>query len=108
MDNSHLLPYLLIWVGAIAALAVGRSWRRVPGTGLVLAYVLNLWLIHWIAPALYILPWHRGFDPTVVEAGLRQSMYGVVSFALASLVLTPFLWSFRRFPRARRMPDRKL
>src|SRR5438067_13928766 len=76
MDSSSLSANLLIWLAAIATLAAGRSWRRVPGTGLVLAYVLNLWLIHWIAPALYILPWHRGFDPTVVEVGLRQSMYG--------------------------------
>ena len=91
---------LLIWLGAVLTLAVGRSWRRTPGTGLVLAYVLNLWMIHWLAPALYLLPWYHGFDQGIVEAGLEQSTYAAVAFASGSLVLTPFLLNFGILPRA--------
>ena len=80
MGDSRLSTLLLIWMGAVAALGVGRWWRKTPGTGLVLAYVLNLWMIHWVAPALYLLPWYQNFDQRIVEAGLEQSMYGVVAF----------------------------
>src|SRR5580704_8775385 len=109
MGDSQLATLLLIWMGAVVALAVGRSWRRTPGTGLVLAYVLNLWLIHWVAPALYLLPWYRGFDQRIVEAGLEQSTYAVVAFAFASLVLTPFLLNFGFLPPGTaRVLDRRL
>jgi hypothetical protein len=109
MGDSQLATLLLIWMGAVVALAVGRSWRRTPGTGLVLAYVLNLWLIHWVAPALYLLPWYQGFDHRIVEAGLQQSTFAVVAFAFASLVLTPFLLNFGILPRGTaRVLDRRL
>src|SRR5437773_6073502 len=100
MDDTRLSILLLIWLGAVLTLAVGRSWRRTPGTGLVLAYVLNLWMIHWLAPALYLLPWYHGFDQGIVEAGLEQSTYAAVAFASGSLVLTPFLLNFGILPRA--------
>jgi hypothetical protein len=102
MPDSHLLTLLLIWVGAVVALAVGRSWRRTPGTGLVLSYVLNLWMIHWLAPTLYLLPWYHGVDQRIVEAGLEQSAYAVTAFAFASLLLTPFLLNFGILPAARK------
>jgi hypothetical protein len=109
MVDSRLPTLLLIWLGAILALAVARAWRRTPGVGLVLAYVLNLWLIHWIAPAIYVLPWYQGFDQRIVEAGLEQSTYGVIAFAFGSLVLTPFLLNFGILPRARACAiDRRL
>jgi hypothetical protein len=100
MDDSQLSTLLLIWAAAIVALALGRSWRRTPGTGLVLAYVLNLWMIHCVAPALYLLPWYHGFDSRIVEAGLEQSTYAAVAFAFGSFVLTPFLLNLGILPRA--------
>jgi len=70
MDDTRLSILLLIWLGAVLTLAVGRSWRRTRGTGLVLGYVVNIWMIHWLAPALYVLRWYDGFDQGIVEAGL--------------------------------------
>src|SRR5437762_3028644 len=99
MADSHLSTLLLIWLGAIAALTTARSWRRIPGTGLVLAYVLNLWLIHWVAPALYLLPWYRNLDPWAVEAGLalccwlawRSGSKGKLIIWLTVTALLPFI-----------------
>src|SRR5439155_6750938 len=109
MDDSRLSTLLLIWMGAIVALVVGRSWNRTSGTGLVLAYVLNLCLIHCIAPALYLLPWYHNFDQQIVEAGLEQSTYAIVAFAFASMVLTPFVLNLGILPRVRaRLLDEKL
>jgi hypothetical protein len=101
MDDSRLATLLLIWLGAIFSLAVGRAWRRTAGTGLVLAYVLNLWLIYWLAPALYLLPSYHGFNQESVEAGLEQSAYGIAAFTFASVLLTPFLLNFGILPVAR-------
>jgi hypothetical protein len=81
-------------------LAIGRQWRKVQGAGLVLAYVLNLWMIHWVAPAMYLLPWYRGYPLQVVVAGLEQSVYGAIAFAFGSLVLAPFLMSAGLVPTA--------
>lgn len=46
----------------VAAIVFVRSFRKTPTTGLVLAYVFNLWLIHWLAPSLYLLPAYQGSD----------------------------------------------
>jgi hypothetical protein len=94
MADERLQVLLLIWVVAAAALVLGRWRHKTPGTGLVLAYVLNLWMIHWVAPALYLLPSYQSFNQRIVEAGLEQSVYAVVAFAFGSLALTPLLLKF--------------
>lgn len=104
MSESSLPAFLFIWMVIVAALTMGRFWHRTSGVGLVLAYVLNLWMIHWVAPALYLLPAHRGYHPAIVEAGVQQSLYGIAAFAFASLILTPFLLNFGILPRVVRRP----
>src|SRR5205814_8046643 len=104
MPDSHLLILLVVWIAAMGVLALGRTWRKTPGTGLVLAYVLNLWMIHWVAPALYLLPGYEFYDPNIVEAGLEQSMYGIIAFSFGCLLLTPFLLNFGVLPKARPQP----
>jgi len=110
MVDGRLSTLLLIWMGAAAAVGFGRWWHKTPGSGLVLAYVLNLWMIHWVAPALYLLPWYDNLDQTIVEAGLEQSVYATVAFAFSSLALAPALLNFGVLPRvtARRDVDGKL
>jgi hypothetical protein len=98
--GESLLPLLTTWLSVIAVLAMGRQRRKVQSTGLVLAYVLNLWMIHWIAPTLYLLPWYRRFPLPVVVAGLEQSTYGAIAFAFGSLVLAPFLLKVGLVPTA--------
>jgi hypothetical protein len=108
--GESLLPLLITWLAVIATLAIGRQSRKMQGAGLVLAYVLNLWMIHWVAPALYLLPWYHRYPTQVVVAGLEQSTYGAIAFAFGSLVLAPFLLSAGLVPRARvsAAPDPKL
>ena len=110
VDNARLSTLLLIWIVAVAALAIARWWRRIPGTGLVLAYVLNLWLIHWVAPALYLVPDYHNFDQRMVEDGLEQSVYAIVAFALGSLFLAPLVLNAGILPKATacETPDRNL
>ena len=53
------------------------------------AYVLNLGLLHWLAAALYLLPWYTNHDPDVVALGLQQGTFAVLGFGVGSLLLAP-------------------
>ena len=90
MDNARLLQQLLLWLAAVAVIAIARARRKDQGVGLVLAYLLNLWLIHWFAVSLYLLPDFRNYDPRIVALGFEQSLYAVLGFAFGSVVLAPF------------------
>src|ERR1035441_4217147 len=100
MDDSSLGLHLALWMAIIALLALVRIHRRAATTGLILAYVFNLWLIHWLAPSFYVLPWVENPDIRLVEAGLEQSLYGIAAFAFGSLVLAPFLMGVGRLQTA--------
>src|SRR5450759_654600 len=90
MDDSNLGLHLALWMAIVALLALVRIHRRAATTGLILAYVFNLWLIHWLAPSFYVLPWFENADIRLVGAGLEQSLYDIAAVAFGSLVLVPF------------------
>jgi hypothetical protein len=83
--------WLVVWASAASLIFVLRGTSRAPGVGLVQAYVLNLGLLHWLAAALYLLPWYSNHDPDVVAAGLQQGTYAVIGFGLGSVLLAPAL-----------------
>jgi predicted membrane channel-forming protein YqfA (hemolysin III family) len=101
----------MVWILTATAIFLSRWRRKASGAGLVLAYVLNLWLIHWPAALIYLLPWYAYQDPHVVELGFQQSTYAIVAFGAGSVLLAPF--ALRLFGRpapevARRVPDPRL
>jgi hypothetical protein len=111
VDDSKLSQWLALWMLVIFIIALVRSRQNGVTCGLILAYVFDLWLIHWAAPSFYLLPWYHGGDPRLVEAGLEQSFYGIAAFAFSSLFLAPFLMSIGLVPRRSveiHEPDRKL
>jgi|SRR5579862_4160909 len=110
MDTSKLIQYLLIWVAALAVMAVVRTRRNTPGAGLTLAYLLNLSLIHWVGAAIYVLPAYQNQDSRLTELGFEQSLYGVIAFAFGALVFTPLLANrgLLRRSTGNHQPDRKL
>jgi len=79
----------LIWLIAIGVIAVAQERRRIGGVGLVLAYAISLWLIHWPGAALYLFPWYSNLDPGLVESGFRQSTYAVMAFTAGSVLFGP-------------------
>src|SRR6266849_4910202 len=99
MEDSKLPQLLLIWMAALLFIAAVRWRRKEGGAGLTLAYLLNLWMIHWLAPALYLIPGYRNNDPRIVEAGFEQSLYAVLAFAVGAVAVTPFIVSVRALPR---------
>src|ERR1700738_1767171 len=100
MEDNRLTQLLLLWLGAVFVIVLARGRRKTVGTGLVLAYLFNLWLIHWVAPALYLLPGYENYDPHIVEAGLEQSLYAILAFVAGSLFIAPFLMSSGIVPRS--------
>src|SRR4051812_23228574 len=80
MIESKLAQHLALWMVVVFVLVAAR-WRKAHATaGLVGAYVFDLWLIHWLTPCFYLLPWFRRADPSLVEAGLEQSVYAIAAF----------------------------
>jgi hypothetical protein len=94
----------------IMVMAISRKRKHTAGVGLVLAYILNMWLIHWAASLLYLFPWYPGSGAEFTVLGTEQSLYGVAAFAFGSLALTPFLLDSGFLPRASGVhhPDSKL
>src|SRR5919197_770417 len=95
-SSSDIALWLILWIGVAAITVFGRLKRASQGTGLALAYVLNLWLIHWVAPSLYLLPGYAYYDVNLVRLGFEQSTFGILAFAFGSLVLAPFLIKLHR------------
>jgi hypothetical protein len=110
MDTSKLSEYLLIWMVVMGLVALVRWRRNTPSTGLTLAYLLNLSLLHWFGAAIYVLPAFQSQDARLTELGFEQSLYGVLAFAFGGLVLTPFLASRGWLPRSKATlrPDPRL
>jgi hypothetical protein len=109
--TEGILPILLLaWPLAVAALSLARSRRGSAGAGLMLAYVVNLWLIHWPGPALHLLPWYEAVNRNTVMLGLQESTYALVAFTFGGLVLAPFVFNceFLPKPTAFHRPDRNL
>jgi hypothetical protein len=101
MDPSKLSELLLLWVGVMGLLVFVRLRWKIPGTGLTLAYLLNLSLIHLVGAAVYLLPAFQDHDPRLTEMGFEQSFYGVVAFVFGGLVITPILMKKGILPRAK-------
>lgn len=97
MDETFPFAFaVVLWLVA-AITTVGVHWRRTGGgVGLVFAYMLSLWTLHWVAAPLYLLPWYHYQDDYFVRLGFEQSTYAVIAFGCGSLVLTPLVSRFFR------------
>jgi hypothetical protein len=63
-------------------------WRRQRcGVGLVFAYVIHLWLLHWLAPVFRALPATRLPTDLATFDGYVVSFYGFCAFAAGVLAL---------------------
>jgi len=85
--------WLAAWIAGFAVVIWAQR-KASSGVGLVLAYALQLWVIHWLAPAMYALPWYGPPTP-VLAAGLAQSAYAMIGFAIGSSLIVPWVWQAR-------------
>jgi hypothetical protein len=87
ITDGQLLLWITIWFLIGAALVVGRM-RTTTGVGLVSAFGLQMLILHWLAAAIYLLPWYWNLDLRVVFAGLRESTYAMAGFTVGVLGFT--------------------
>ncbi len=89
VDVRQFEWWLVLWAVALAVV-LGSQRKRVSGAGLVLAYALQLWVIHWLAASIYVLPWYSA--PNLVQLlGLQESTYAIWGFAVGAAVLPRFV-----------------
>jgi len=82
--------YVVIWL-LVAAGIVFYRWRVGRGMGLVVAFVLSLTSLHWLAATLYVMPWYSGVDADDVATGLRISLIGLLGFGMGVILMSRWL-----------------
>src|SRR5262245_33334430 len=97
-ENTTLILYLVAWMIAAGAVLLRQLRKNSIGAGLSLAWLLNLWILHWVASTLYLLPGYTYYYREDVIAGLEQSTYAVVAFAISYLTFSRVL---ARAPKSR-------
>jgi hypothetical protein len=87
---------LAVWAGVFVVCALYllvRHWRDDGGVGLLLAYVISFGALHWMTPALYLLPWYWNSRLPLAADGLRESTIALVALTagaeIAAWVLRP-------------------
>lgn len=85
MSEETLRAWVTVWFVAALFIMV-RHWRGA-AAGLVFTYVLMLAAIHWLAPAMYLLPWYTNVRYDLTAEGLRQSTFAILGFTIGSEVM---------------------
>jgi len=92
MDTRSLLfGWLVVWMATAAIIVIVRQRSRIPGAGLVVAYLVSLGLLHWVGAAALLLPQADTTNIETVLEGFRLSAIGVLGFAIGSLILMPLM-----------------
>lgn len=92
MVSDAMTPWIAAWV---VMAAVVMFTHRKPRTtcGLVLGFTLQAFVLHWLAPTIYLLPWYSFFDVNVVFAGLIESTYAMAGFTIGTMAIGAFMSS---------------
>src|SRR5262245_24901196 len=89
LDPLTYPQLLAAWLYCLFVVLWGQR-REGIGTGLVISYVLQLWVLHWLAAALYTLPWYVAPTP-FDRAGLQVSTVAIAGFAVGCMMIVPLL-----------------
>lgn len=99
-DTSPLLTEVVLWGLLAVTIGVVHTRTHKQSVGLVVAYITNLWLIHWPATVTYLFPWYLPIDTAEVMAGFRQSLVAVFGLGIGVLAIGPFVVKALEPPRA--------
>jgi hypothetical protein len=98
------------WWLATALYLLIRNWRAGWGVGLIFTYVMSFAAMHWLAGAVYLLPWYTRGNLELTAAGLRESTLGLIALAVGSELARPLLrrWRLGELPEAREPIDSRV
>ncbi|MEO7190499.1 MAG: hypothetical protein ABI051_05540 [Vicinamibacterales bacterium] len=85
---------VVAWIVLAAAIVIHR-WREGRGMGLVVAFVVSLTSLHWLAATLYVMPWYTGLDRDDVGKGLQIAFVALVGFGIGVVLMSRALRSRR-------------
>ena len=86
VNAQEFLLWLGLWLVGLLLVAFGP--RKDSGVGLVLAYALQLFVIHFLGSAIYALPWYNAPSPNLVSPSPQAVPWGMLA-RQAGLQLTP-------------------
>jgi hypothetical protein len=101
-STGSLALLLTIWVAAALGAILFRYMSGQRESGLVWAYIANLWLLHWPAAFIYVLPWYSRMEYTTVYLGFVQSVFGIVAFGVGAALIAPAVVRVLAPPRAQK------
>lgn len=87
---------IFLWFVVLAVVLFSLRAQATFGVGLVLAYVLNLALLHLPGALLYLNPEYEYYKRSWIELGFAASTYSIVGFGIGALVVGLFLREERR------------
>lgn len=82
------------WAWLLLAVAVAlfvRHWRDRAGVGVLLTFVVSFSVLHWLAAALYILPWYNNVGADLVADGLREATVAMFAVAIGAEIMSVVL-----------------
>jgi len=87
--ETEIFFWSLIWIAGVAIVLIKTSKKSTAGSGLVLAYLFNFWLLHWPGAVAYLSTSSTALDLNIVDAGFRLSSMGMISFVVGNVILAP-------------------
>jgi hypothetical protein len=83
MHQTDLGTWTFLWVIVAIALLI-RQWRAHDNVGLFLTYIIGFGAIHWLAAAIYLLPWYSTWGEDFVAEGLREATIATIALAVGA------------------------
>lgn len=88
----------LLWLGILLVIVFTQRAQATLGVGLVLAYYLNLALIHVPGALLYLDPDYGFYKRSWIDLGFEQSTYAILAFGVGAMGTLWFLRQTRIVP----------
>lgn len=90
--HTEFLLVLTVWIFVVAVLGLHYWRKREYSAGVVLTYVALFSGSHAMQGAVYAMPWYTPrYEPALIFAGFVQSTIGLISLAVATMVIVPIV-----------------
>lgn len=92
MSTDHLVIELAMWLIFAVGIFMQLRGARAPGNGLIVAYVIQLFMMHWLSAALRVLPHYPAPDVLLTLSGFELSLWAIAGLFIG-VTLSRFFFS---------------
>lgn len=82
---------VVLWMVFAIGIILLRIRTHQRSVGLIIAYIANLWMIHWPSALTYLFPWYFAQDSDLIMLGFQQAFYGIIGLGIGAVGLGPLL-----------------